>query len=102
MVLISWTIAPIFSALSAKTPTILLVRSASCTAVAAVAEDCATWREISVTELDSSSVAAATVCTFALASSAAAATAVVCWPVLSAMPDIDCAFDCNWLAAAAT
>ena len=82
--------------------TVVLVRSASDTAFCAIAADCATWRPISVTELASSSDAAATVCTFVDASSVAAATAVAWLLVSSAVAVIDDAVACSSVEADAT
>ena len=79
-----------------------LVRSASATAFCAIVADCATWRLISVTELASSSDAAATVCTLVEASSVAAATAVAWLLVSSAVAVIDDAVACNSVEAEAT
>ena len=72
------------------------------TAFCAIAADCATWRLISLTELASSSDAAATVCTFVEASSVAAATAVAWLLVSSAVAVIDDAVACNSVEADAT
>ena len=58
---ISLTTSPIFSAPVESACTVALVRSASPTALLAISLERATWREISATELDSSSAAAATV-----------------------------------------
>ena len=58
---ISLTTSPIFSAPVESTCTVALVRSASLTARLATSVERVTWREISATELDSSSAAAATV-----------------------------------------
>src|SRR5258708_37516132 len=58
---ISFTTSPIFSAPVDNTCTVALVRSASPTALLAISLDRVTCREISATELDSSSAAAATV-----------------------------------------
>ena len=80
----------------------MLVRSASSTAFCAIAADCATCRLISVTELASSSDAAATVCTLVEASSVAAATAVAWFDVSSAVAVIDEAVACNSVEAEAT
>src|SRR5258707_1285718 len=61
MLWINFTTSPIFSAPVESAPTVALVRSASPTALLAISLERATWREISLTELDSSSAAAATV-----------------------------------------
>ena len=64
------------------------MRRASPTAFSVIFDDCATWRVISLIEELSSSAEAATVCTLALASSAAAAT-LAAWPlVCPAVADI--------------
>ena len=65
MLLMSWITVPIFSAVAASVCTVALVRWASSTARSAICDDCATWPAISRIEIDSSSVAAATVCTLA-------------------------------------
>ena len=67
MVLIRPTTSPIFCAPSANVLTMPSVRLASCTALSAISEDCATWRAISEIDADSSSAAEATVCTLTLA-----------------------------------
>ena len=74
----------------------------SLTAFAAIAEEAFTWRLISATELDSSSVAPATDCTLVDASSEAAATAVACCSVFSAVVVIDAAVLAISVAAEAT
>src|SRR5665213_497445 len=61
MLWISLTTSPIFSAPVDSARTVTLVLSASPTALLAISLERATWREISATELDSSSAAAATV-----------------------------------------
>ena len=76
MSLISLTTSPILLAASARACTLALVRSASETAWLAILAELPTWRLISLIEDDSSSDAAATVCTLVDASSVAAATAV--------------------------
>src|SRR3546814_2839110 len=72
-----------------------LVRPACSVASLAMRVDSDTCRLISAIELDSSSAAAAAVCTLADASSEAAATVCDCRLVSSAVADIDCAVDCN-------
>src|SRR3569623_1505067 len=57
----SLTTSPIFSAPVESSCTVALVRSASLTARLATSVERVTWREISATELDNSSAAAATV-----------------------------------------
>jgi hypothetical protein len=74
--LMSSTTSPILWAASARPWTVLLARSASSTAPWEILVDSATWRPISSMELESSSVAEATVWTLVDASSEAAATAV--------------------------
>ena len=60
------------------------------------------WPAISLTDIASSSVAAATVCTLPEASSAALAT-VVAWALVSVAVDAICFDDaCSWIAAAVT
>jgi len=76
MSLISFTASPIFCAAADRPCTVTLVRFACSTAWPAILVDSATSRPISETEDDSSSVAAATVCTLAEACSATAATVV--------------------------
>ena len=65
------------------------------TAFCAILADSVTWRAISATELDSSSVAAATVRTLADASSVAAATVVARRLVSPAVAVIEVAVDCS-------
>jgi hypothetical protein len=67
-----------------------LVRVASLTASPAILVDWVTWRPISATDEESSSVAVATVCTLAEACSAAAATVVAWALVSSAVADMLC------------
>ena len=101
MSLISFTTSPIFSAASARLRTWPLVRSASATALLAMSADWPTWRLISAIEPDSSSVAAATVCTLLVASSDAAETTVAWRLVCSAVADRAAALACISLVAAA-
>ena len=79
---------------------VALVRSASTTAVEANSADCVTWREISLVEACSCSVAAATVDTLEEAWSEALATAVACRPVSSAVADMLPAVACISVDAA--
>src|SRR5436305_1860518 len=99
---ISLTTSPIFSAPVDKTCTVALVRSASLTALLAISLDRVTCREISVTELDSSSAAAATVPTLLEALSEAAPTVAARALASLAVDVIDCAVACIPAAAADT
>ncbi len=99
---ISLTTSPIAAASLQRPCIVALVRSASITAFCAMLVDCATWRPISVTELASSSDAAATVCTLAEASSVAAATAVAWLDVSSAVAVMAEAVACSSVDAEAT
>src|SRR5690349_25152047 len=76
-----------------------LVRSASCTAWLAISLERETWREISVTELDSSSAAAATVPTLLDALGEAALTVAARAEASLAVEVMDCAVDCMPAAA---
>ena len=76
MSLISFTTSPILSAASARLRTCPFVRSASAAALLAMSADWPTCRLISAIDPDSCSVAAATVCTLLVASSAAVETMV--------------------------
>ena len=91
---ISLTTSPIFSAPVDEAWTVALVRSASPTALLAISLDRVTWREISVTELDSSSAAAATVPTLFEALSDAAPTVAARELASLAVAVIDCAVVC--------
>jgi hypothetical protein len=97
--LIRLTISPIFSAAFARVRTSWLVRSASVTASPVILELSFTWRAISEIDEESSSAAAATVWTLAVACSEAAATAVVWLLVCSAVRDMVSAEDCILVAA---
>ena len=77
MVLISSTTSPMLLAAFESSLTRSLVTRAWPTASVAIRADSCTWRLISVTEDESSSVADATDCTLVVASSEAAATADV-------------------------
>ena len=85
MVLMSAITAPIRSAMLARACTVASVRRVSSTAAPAIFAEWETWLAISRVEIDSSSVAAATVCTFIDACSAAAATLWDCRLVCSAV-----------------
>ena len=96
---ISLTTSPIFSAPVESTCTVALVRSASPTALLAISLERATWREISVTELDSSSAAEATVPTLFEALCEAALTFAARALASLAVEVIDCAVVCMPAAA---
>ena len=98
----SLTTSPIFSAPVDSARTVALVRSASPTALLAISLERATWREISLTELDSSSAAAATVPTLFDALSEAALTVAARALASLAVAVIDCAVDCMPAAAVDT
>ena len=70
---------------AASSCTAASVRRAPCTARSAICDDCATWEAISRIEIDSSSVAAATVCTLAEVCWAAEETVTDCWVVWPAI-----------------
>ena len=99
---ISCTTSPIFSAPVDSICTVALVCSASVTARLATSRDCATWRAISPTELDSSSAAAATVPTVLEADADAAPTVAAREEASLAVEVIDCAVVCMFCAADAT
>ena len=102
MLWISLTTSPIFSAPVDNTWTVALVRSASPTALLAISLDRVTCREISATELDSSSAAAATVPTLFEALSDAAPTVAARALASLAVAVMDCAVVCIPAAAVAT
>ena len=79
---------------------VVLVRSASTTAVLANPADCATCREISLVEACNCSVAAATVWPLAEAWSEATDTALACMLVSSAVADMLPAVACISVDAA--
>ncbi|GAA0003983.1 hypothetical protein BRDID11002_39840 [Bradyrhizobium diazoefficiens] len=98
----SLTTSPIFSAPVESSCTVALVRSASLTARLATSVERVTWREISATELDSSSAAAATVPTLPEAFCEAAPTVAARDEALLAVAVIDCAVLCMPAAAEET
>ncbi len=102
MLWISLTTSPIFSAPVDSAPTVALVRSASPTALLAISLERLTWREISLTELESSSAAAATVPTLFEALSEAAPTVAARALASLAVAVIDCAVVCMPAAAVDT
>ena len=99
---ISFTTSPIFSAPVDSTCTVALVRSASLTALLATSLERVTCREISLTELDSSSAAAATVPTLLEALSEAAPTVAARALASLAVAVMDCAVVCMPAAAVDT
>ena len=86
MSVIRRTTSPMRPAASLSSLTVALVRSASLTALPAIAFDCATWRSISVTEAASSSAADAMSRTLDEASAEAVAAPPVRLEALSAAP----------------
>ena len=78
---INSTTSPIFWADSDSFRTVVAVCCVASSALWVVARDSLTWLLISVIEAESSSAAAATVCTLADACSVAQATAADCWAV---------------------
>ena len=99
MVLISSTTSPMRLAAFDNSLTRSLVTRAWPTASVAIRADSCTWRLISLTEDDSSSVADATDCTLVEASSEAAATAVVSSCERSAVADSVPAEASSWVEA---
>ena len=99
---ISLTTSPIFSAPVESAPTVALVRSASPTALLAISLERATWREISATELESSSAADATVPTLSDERCDAAPTVAARALASLAVDVIDCAVVCMPAAAVET
>ena len=99
MVLISSTTSPMRLAAFDNSLTRSLVTRAWPTASLAIRADSCTWRLISLTEEDSSSVAEATDCTLVEASSEAAATAVVSCCERSAVDDSVPAEASSWVEA---
>ena len=99
---ISLTTSPIFSAPVESAPTVALVRSASPTALLAISLERATWREISATELESSSAADATVPTLSDERCDAASTVAARALASLAVDVMDCAVVCMPAAAVET
>ena len=97
---ISVTTSPIFCVPLASPSTTELVRRASSAALPAISAERVTCLAISLIDAVSSSVAAATVSTFAEACVDAEAAAVVCRVVASLLPLID--EDSPWISLAAT